>query len=346
MKILIADDERDICEAVCKIVERAGHTCLCVYDGALALAAFEREQPDVVILDVMMPEVNGFDLCRDLRARDPHVPIMMLSAKSDIVDKGVGFAAGCDDYVAKPFNSQELAMRIEALLRRARLADEGRSRARSRAVVRLGDMEIRLKRNEVLVHGRYVNLTPKEFQIIAFLGQSCGRRCSRPRTSWPTCGARPIGLEPASIGRVRAQDSQQDRGRPQQAPLPANHLARGLPPRRRLDDRGRLTKESPRRTASKRGVSALASRGASSSRMGCTHISTLLDSTTKISWEVFGNVCLAHGARQRYRSHEKNRQIGDCCAATGSGSGLAAGRGRLGSVVAQKCRTRDTVSLR
>ena len=115
MKILIADDERDICEAVCKIVERAGHTCLCVYDGALALAAFEREQPDVVILDVMMPEVNGFDLCRDLRARDPHVPIMMLSAKSDIVDKGVGFAAGCDDYVAKPFNSQELAMRIEAL---------------------------------------------------------------------------------------------------------------------------------------------------------------------------------------------------------------------------------------
>lgn len=174
MKILIADDERDICEAVCKIVERAGHTCLCVYDGALALAAFEREQPDVVILDVMMPEVNGFDLCRDLRARDPHVPIMMLSAKSDIVDKGVGFAAGCDDYVAKPFNSQELAMRIEALLRRARLADEGREPRRSRAVVRLGDMEIRLKRNEVLVHGRYVNLTPKEFQIIAFLANHVG----------------------------------------------------------------------------------------------------------------------------------------------------------------------------
>lgn len=193
MKILIADDERDICEAVCKIVERAGHTCLCVYDGALALAAFEREQPDVVILDVMMPEVNGFDLCRDLRARDPHVPIMMLSAKSDIVDKGVGFAAGCDDYVAKPFNSQELAMRIEALLRRARLADEGREPRRSRAVVRLGDMEIRLKRNEVLVHGRYVNLTPKEFQIIAFLANHVGGRCSRPRTSWPTCGARPIG---------------------------------------------------------------------------------------------------------------------------------------------------------
>lgn len=175
MKILIADDERDICEAVRKIVERAGHTCFAVLDGALAMETFERERPDVVILDVMMPEVNGFELCRQLRERDARVPIIMLSAKSDIVDKGVGFAAGCDDYIAKPFNSQELAMRIEAQLRRARLATAGDEvPRRNRSVVRLGDMEVRLKRNEVLVHGRYVNLTPKEFQIIAFLANHAG----------------------------------------------------------------------------------------------------------------------------------------------------------------------------
>lgn len=175
MKILIADDERDICEAVRKIVERAGHTCFAVLDGALAMEAFERERPDVVILDVMMPEVNGFELCRQLRERDARVPIIMLSAKSDIVDKGVGFAAGCDDYIAKPFNSQELAMRIEAQLRRARLATAGDEvPRRNRSVVRLGDMEVRLKRNEVLVHGRYVNLMPKEFQIIAFLANHAG----------------------------------------------------------------------------------------------------------------------------------------------------------------------------
>lgn len=175
MKILIADDERDICEAVRKIVERAGHTCFAVLDGALAMEAFERERPDVVILDVMMPEVNGFELCRQLRERDARAPIIMLSAKSDIVDKGVGFAAGCDDYIAKPFNSQELAMRIEAQLRRARLATAGDEvPRRNRSVVRLGDMEVRLKRNEVLVHGRYVNLTPKEFQIIAFLANHAG----------------------------------------------------------------------------------------------------------------------------------------------------------------------------
>lgn len=178
MKILIADDERDICEAVRKIVERAGHTCFEVYDGALALEVFEREHPDLVILDVMMPEVNGFDLCRDLRERDAQVPILMLSAKSDIVDKGVGFAAGCDDYMAKPFNSQELAMRIEALLRRVRLGAESAEPRRNRSVVHIGDMEVRLKRNEVLVRGRYVNLTPKEFQIIAFLANHAGEAFS------------------------------------------------------------------------------------------------------------------------------------------------------------------------
>ena len=177
MKILIADDERDICEAVAKIVERSGHSCYVVHDGLLALEAFEREQPDLVILDVLMPEINGFDLCRSIREADARVPILMLSAKSDIVDKSVGFAAGCDDYLPKPFNSQELSMRIEALLRRVRLnqADTaGELPRRRRAVVLLGDMEVRLKRNEVLVHGRYVNLTPKEFQIIAFLANHVG----------------------------------------------------------------------------------------------------------------------------------------------------------------------------
>lgn len=174
MKILIADDERDICEAVRKIVERAGHTCYEVYGGLLALEAFERERPDLVILDVMMPEINGFDLCRSIREADAGVPILMLSAKADIVDKSVGFAAGCDDYVAKPFNSQELSMRIDALLRRVRLSRADEAPRRNRVVVLLGDMEVRLKRNEVLVHGRYVNLTPREFQIIAFLANHVG----------------------------------------------------------------------------------------------------------------------------------------------------------------------------
>lgn len=174
MKILIADDERDLCDAVRKMVERRGHTCFAVLDGAEVVRAYERERPDLVILDVMMPGVNGFDLCREIRQLDPKVPIIMLSAKSDIVDKSIGFAAGCDDYVAKPFNGQELLMRIEAGLRRAKINESGEPKRRNRATVRVGDMEIRLKKNEVLVHGEYVNLTPKEFQIIAFLANHLG----------------------------------------------------------------------------------------------------------------------------------------------------------------------------
>lgn len=174
MKILIADDERDLCDAVRKIVERRGHSCLAVLDGGAVLETYRRERPDLVILDVMMPEVNGFDLCKEIRELDAKVPIIMLSAKSDIVDKSIGFAAGCDDYVAKPFNGQELLMRIEAGLRRASISESGEAGRRSRAIVRVGDMEIRLKKNEVLVHGAYVNLTPKEFQIIAFLANHLG----------------------------------------------------------------------------------------------------------------------------------------------------------------------------
>lgn len=174
MKILVADDERDLCEAVCRIVRKNGHECCIVCDGGAVLEAYHTEHPDLVILDVMMPTVNGFDLCRAIRAEDAGIPIIMLSAKSDIVDKSVGFAAGCDDYVAKPFNSSELSMRIEAGLRRVRARSQADAHSRGRAVVRIGEMEVRLKRNEVLVRGEYVNLTPKEFQIIAFLANHPG----------------------------------------------------------------------------------------------------------------------------------------------------------------------------
>ena len=174
MKILVVDDEKTLVKGIKFNLENEGYEVECAYDGAAAVELARNNRFDLLILDVMMPEVNGFDLCRDIRGLDPKVPIIMLSAKSDIVDKSIGFAAGCDDYVAKPFNGQELLMRIEAGLRRARLNEDGIPRRGSRSVVRVGDMEIRLKKNEVLVHGEYANLTPKEFQIIAFLANHLG----------------------------------------------------------------------------------------------------------------------------------------------------------------------------
>lgn len=119
MKVMVVDDERDICVAVERLVSGAGYECCSALDGAEAIALYEEEKPDVVILDVMMPGTNGFEVCKELRMRDDRVGIIMLSAKSDIVDKSMGFSAGCDDYVSKPFNADELLMRIGAALRRA-----------------------------------------------------------------------------------------------------------------------------------------------------------------------------------------------------------------------------------
>lgn len=178
MKILVVDDEKDICRAIADLMAKRGHDTVAVHDGAEAMSVFLREKPDLVLLDVMLPNVNGFELCESMRLENKRIPILMLSAKSDIVDKSVGFSAGCDDYIAKPFSAAELSMRIEAGLRRARAEetkdapdDEPR---KSRAVTCVGNLEVRFKEFEVLKCGQHVNLTPKEFQIVAFLANHPG----------------------------------------------------------------------------------------------------------------------------------------------------------------------------
>lgn len=173
MKVLIADDDRDICAVVKKIILRDGHSCCFAYEGTDVVPVYQRESPDLVLLDVMMPGKNGFDVCRDLRQIDHSVPIIMVSAKSDIVDKSIGFAAGADDYVSKPFDPEELLLCIDAGLRRVRVAGEDHPRAR-RSVASVGDLEIHFKRSIVLKRGVPINLTPKEFQIVALLANHMG----------------------------------------------------------------------------------------------------------------------------------------------------------------------------
>lgn len=104
MKILLADDEVSIQKLISGLLEDEGHECVCVEDGTDALEAFENASFDLVILDVMMPRMDGFATCRELRTRGVTVPVIFLSAKGDIVDKGIGFAAGGDDYMTKPFD--------------------------------------------------------------------------------------------------------------------------------------------------------------------------------------------------------------------------------------------------
>ena len=170
MKILLAADEQRIHSIVSRIADDEGYELVSAFDGAQVLAAFEQEAPDLVILDVMMPRMDGFQVCRKLRERGAIVPVIFLSAKGDIVDKGVGFDAGGDDYMVKPFSPEELAMRIAAHLRRQkRTLDVARE-----DVVELGDLCVDVRKRKVFKRGVAVDMSPKEFDILALLAVNKG----------------------------------------------------------------------------------------------------------------------------------------------------------------------------
>lgn len=179
MKIMLADDEESIRIVVEHIVTEEGHDFCYASDGMEAMAVFEAEQPDLVILDVMMPKLNGFDVCAQLRKNDSNVPIIVLSAKGDIVDKSVGFKAGADDYLVKPFSSLELSLRIEALLRRRDHQGGGSGAAEKKETVKIGDLEIFFNRYEARRRGKRLDLTPKEFKILAYMANQPGEVFTR-----------------------------------------------------------------------------------------------------------------------------------------------------------------------
>ncbi len=181
MKIMLADDEESIRILVEHIVTDDGHEFCYAADGMEALAVFQQEQPDLLILDVMMPKLNGFDVCSKLREQGETIPIIILSAKGDIVDKSVGFRAGADDYLVKPFSSLELSLRIEALLRWKTRKSNYVPVSETEDTYKIGDLEICFKRLEVKLRGKTVDLTPKEYKIVAYMASHPGEVFSRER---------------------------------------------------------------------------------------------------------------------------------------------------------------------
>ena len=157
-KILLVDDEPRIARVVRDMVEGADWQFAYADNGADALDAVARETPDLIIMDVMMPKMDGFTACRELRTRGVTVPVIFLSAKGDIVDKGVGFAAGGDDYMVKPIDVDELLLRIEALLRRARIEAEKR--------LMVGSTVLDAEERSVYVGGKEITLTVREFDLL------------------------------------------------------------------------------------------------------------------------------------------------------------------------------------
>jgi DNA-binding response OmpR family regulator len=172
-KILVVDDDRKIVDSIRIYFERAGYQVAAAYDGREALREARSNSYHLVILDLMMPEVDGLAVCRRLRA-ESSVPIIMLTARTTEEDKLRGLDLGADDYVAKPFSPRELVARARAVLRRAFA-----SRAQERKEIRRGDLAIDTESREVRLGDLRVTLTPTEFDLLATLARSPGRVFTR-----------------------------------------------------------------------------------------------------------------------------------------------------------------------
>lgn len=173
--ILVVDDDPNIVELARMYLEREGFRVQAAGDGAKALEMIARQPPALLVLDLMLPKVDGWEVCRRVRAGKaaPDLPIVMLTARDDDVDKIVGLELGADDYVTKPFNPRELVARVKAILRRTQRA------ARAEAPIHVGDLTIDPARHEVTVAGRMVELRPKEFDLLVVLAEHRGLVLSR-----------------------------------------------------------------------------------------------------------------------------------------------------------------------
>jgi two-component system alkaline phosphatase synthesis response regulator PhoP len=171
-RILIVDDERKLVHGLVGYFRQAGFETLTAYDGRTALDSARRDHPDLIVLDLMLPELDGIEVCRQIR-RSSDVPIIMLTARVDEADKLIGLEIGADDYITKPFSPREVVARARVVLRRA-------SGAMAPAMVlRCGEVLLDADRRSVQVGGRAVELTPTEFDLLAVLMRNAGRPLSR-----------------------------------------------------------------------------------------------------------------------------------------------------------------------
>lgn len=191
-KVLVVDDEPSIVELIRYNLEQAGHAVVSAGDGPGALAAFRAEQPDVVVLDVMLPGMDGFEVCRAIR-QESTVPVILLTAKKEEIDRVVGLELGADDYVTKPFSPRELLARVKAVLRRQGWAAEaadvlppaaaapgaGAAASGSGARLHFKDLVLDLERREVAIRSQPVTLTFTEFELLWALARHPGRVWTR-----------------------------------------------------------------------------------------------------------------------------------------------------------------------
>ena len=177
-KVLIVDDERSIVDILRYNLEKNDMTAVCAYDGAEGLRLARECDPDVILLDVMLPEMDGFEVCRTLRAEGNNVPIIMITAREEETDKVFGLELGADDYITKPFSMRELLARVRTNMRRAAsMAPAAAEEPGDQITVK--DLVIDRTRRAVYKNGKELELTQREYELIKFLAENPGRVMSR-----------------------------------------------------------------------------------------------------------------------------------------------------------------------
>ena len=170
--VLIVDDEKNIVDILSFNLKKEGFDTIAAYDGESALSLFSSNQPDIVLLDVMLPRIDGFEVCRRIRESDRITPIIMLTAREEETDKVLGLDLGADDYITKPFSIRELQARVKANIRRTDAREEQADNKNEGLVI---DKE----RYDVLINGKRADLTQREYELISFLSASPGKVFSR-----------------------------------------------------------------------------------------------------------------------------------------------------------------------
>ena len=207
-RILVAEDQTDIRDLIVMNLQQAGHDVVAAVDGRAALAAQSSQPSDLLILDWMMPGIDGLDVCKALRARGDMTPILMLTAKSTELDRVLGLELGADDYLTKPFSLAELLARIKALLRRSALVRAAQGSPTPAALIRNGELELQPAKRLVHHQNVPVDLTALEFDLLLYFAQHPGHVFSRNQLLDAVWGTTHDGYEhtvTTHINRLRAK---------------------------------------------------------------------------------------------------------------------------------------------
>jgi len=174
ISLLVVEDDENISTALAEYFSRAGYSVTTSPDGLAGVEAAVNSRPDVVVLDLMLPKMDGLSVCKEIRQKNPLMPIIMLTAKDDVVDKVLGLEMGADDYITKPFSLREVEARIKSVLRRARAAAAASDGRDETPIVR-GQLRVDPVRREVTIADKHVDLTPKEFDLLRLFAANPGR---------------------------------------------------------------------------------------------------------------------------------------------------------------------------